>query len=90
MGQDMTGVYLYHENEELLNTETADSGYLEIIDRIKADGGTQAGTYAYENPPHILHRLAQIAADIMYRLRDHADFILSAVKPLQLLVGGKA
>ena len=44
-----TGVYLYHENEELLNTETADSGYLEIIDRIKADGGTQAGTYAYED-----------------------------------------
>lgn len=26
-----TGVYLYHENESLLNTETTDAGYLEII-----------------------------------------------------------
>ena len=32
-----TGVYLYHEDETLLNTETADSGYLEIIRRVKED-----------------------------------------------------
>lgn len=33
-----TGIYLYHENEELLNTETTDAGYREIIGRIKAEG----------------------------------------------------
>ena len=44
-----TGKYLYHEDEKLLNTETSDSGYQEIIKRIKADGNTQAGTYSYRD-----------------------------------------
>lgn len=44
-----TGTYLYHQDESLLNTETTDRGYLEIIRRIKADGGTQAGTYSYQD-----------------------------------------
>ena len=44
-----TGIYLYHENEELLNTETTGAGYREIIGRIKADGSTQAGTYSYKD-----------------------------------------
>lgn len=43
-----TGVYLYHQDEELLNTETEDSGYQAIISRIKKDGSTQAGTYSYK------------------------------------------
>ena len=42
-----TGLYLYHENESLLNTQTTDQGYQEILRRIKADGSTQAGTYSY-------------------------------------------
>ncbi len=40
-----SGTYLYHQDDTLLNTETTDSGYQEIIRRIKADGNTQAGTY---------------------------------------------
>lgn len=44
-----TGVYLYHADEELLNTETEDSGYQEIIRRIREDGSTQAGTYSYKD-----------------------------------------
>ncbi len=44
-----TGTYLYHQDEALLNTETADRGYLEILQRIKADGGTQADTYTYQD-----------------------------------------
>ena len=40
---------LWERKEELLNTETTDSGYQEIIRRIKTDGGTQAGTYTYED-----------------------------------------
>ena len=44
-----TGVYLYHEDDALLNTETTDAGYQEIIKRIQADGSprpvhTPAGT----------------------------------------------
>ena len=44
-----TGVYLYHEDESLLNTATKDSGYREIIRRVKAGGETQAGTYVYQD-----------------------------------------
>ncbi len=44
-----TGTYLYHQDESLLNTETTDSGYLEIIQRIKAEDDTQAGIYSYQD-----------------------------------------
>ncbi len=44
-----TGTYLYHQDETLLNTETTDSGYLKILQRIREDGNTQAGTYSYKD-----------------------------------------
>ncbi len=44
-----TGVYLYHEDESLLNTETTDSGYREILRQIQTNGSTEAGTYSYED-----------------------------------------
>lgn len=44
-----TGTYLYHHDETLLNTETTDQGYQEIIRRIKSDGNTQAGIYSYQD-----------------------------------------
>lgn len=44
-----TGTYLYHQDETLLNTQTTDSGYLEILQRVKADQDTQAGTYSYQD-----------------------------------------
>lgn len=43
------GTYLYHEDESMLNTETSDSGYLNIIERIKSDGSTETGTYSYKD-----------------------------------------
>lgn len=42
-----TGMYLYHQDESMLNTETTDSGYKEIIRRIKTNGHTKADTYSY-------------------------------------------
>ena len=44
-----TGVYLYHSDETLLNTETTDPGYLEIIRRIKENNDSNAGTYFYQD-----------------------------------------
>lgn len=44
-----TGVYLYHKDEELLNTETTDSGYLEIMKRVQSNGSTEPGTYTYRD-----------------------------------------
>lgn len=32
------GVYLYHEDDALLNTKTANAGYQEILRRVQADG----------------------------------------------------
>ncbi len=44
-----TGMYLYHQDETLLNTETNDKGYQEILQRIKTNESTQAGTYSYQD-----------------------------------------
>ena len=44
-----TGTYLYHEDESLLNTETTDKGYQEILKRIRTNGKTKAGTYSYRD-----------------------------------------
>ncbi|NBH33440.1 methyl-accepting chemotaxis protein [Clostridiaceae bacterium] len=44
-----TGTYLYHTDQNLLNTETTDIGYLKIIQQIKENSNTQAGTYSYED-----------------------------------------
>ena len=33
-----TGIYFYHEDESVLNTETADSGYWEILQQIQTNG----------------------------------------------------
>ncbi len=42
-----TGIYLYHQNEELINTETTDPGYIEIMNRIKSGQSTHQETYKY-------------------------------------------
>lgn len=47
------GVYLYHQDEDLLNTETTDSGYQEIIRRIKKNNDVQANTYSYQDENNI-------------------------------------
>lgn len=44
-----TGTYLYHPDESLLNTETIDPGYQEIIRRVKEEKNTQAGTFFYQD-----------------------------------------
>ncbi len=41
-----TATYL---DESLLNTQTTDIGYQEILQQIKSDGNTQAGTYSYQD-----------------------------------------
>lgn len=43
------GVYLYNQDEALLNTETTDKGYQEILRRVNEEGSTRAGTYSYQD-----------------------------------------
>ena len=42
-----TGVYLYHPDEVLLNTETTDNGFLKIISWIQKNQSTEVVTYSY-------------------------------------------
>ncbi len=85
-----TGVYLYHEDESLLNTETTDDGYREIIRRIQADGDTQASTYSYrdENGVNqlVVYKYLKDRSWV-FMVRDNATEVYGAVTAVRLKVG---
>ena len=85
-----TGVYLYHEDEALLNTETADKGYQEIIGRIRADGGTQANTYSYQDEGGVSRLVVyKYLKDRgwVFMVRNSAAQVYGAVTTVRVLVG---
>ncbi len=85
-----TGVYLYHEDEELLNTETADKGYQEIIGRIKESGDTQAGTYSYQDENGVEQLVVyKYLKDRgwVFMVRDSAAEVYGAVAEVRIVVG---
>lgn len=85
-----TGVYLYHEDDELLNTETTDEGYREIVRRIQADGGTQANTYSYRDENGVRQLVVyKYLRDRgwAFMVRDSAAEVYSAVTTVRVLVG---
>ena len=84
------GVYLYHEDDALLNTETTDSGYLEIIRRVHTEGDTQASTYSYRDEDgrsqlvvykHLKDR------GWVFMVRDSAEEVYGAVPWVRFIVG---
>ncbi len=84
------GVYLYHEDEALLNTETTDSGYREIIQRIQVDGNTQAGTYSYQDENGINQLVVyKYLKDRgwVFMIRDSATKVYGAVTSVRIVVG---
>lgn len=85
-----TGVYLYHENEALLNTKTADAGYLEIIRRIQQGGSTQANTYSYQdangNSQLVVYKYLKDRGWV-FMIRDNAAEVYDAVEQVRFLVG---
>ncbi len=85
-----TGVYLYHEDDSLLNTETTDAGYREIIRRIQADGSTQANTYAYRDEDGVRQLVVyKYLKDRgwVFMVRDSATEVYAAVTTVRILVG---
>ena len=85
-----TGVYLYHEDEALLNTETADKGYQEIVGRIRADGGTQANTYSYRDEGGVSRLVVyKYLKDRgwVFMVRNSAAQVYGAVTSVRVLVG---
>lgn len=85
-----TGVYLYHEDDALLDTETTDAGYREIIRRIQADGSTQATTYSYQDENGVNQLVVyKYLKDRgwVFMVRDNATEVFSAVTTVRVLVG---
>ncbi len=85
-----TGVYLYHEDDALLNTETTDAGYLEIIQRIQADDSTQASTYSYRDENGVRQLVVyKYLKDRgwVFMVRDNAAEVYAAVTNVRVLVG---
>ena len=84
-----TGVYLYHEDETLLNTQTTDVGYQEIIRRIQADGSTEASTYSYrdENGTNqlVVYKYLKDRGWV-FMVRDSATEVYASVTTIRLVV----
>ena len=84
------GVYLYHEDDALLNTETADSGYLEIIERIRTEGSTQANTYTYQDENGarqlVVYKYLKPRGWV-FMVRDSASEVYGAVSWVRVEVG---
>ena len=84
------GVYLYHEDDALLNTETADSGYLEIIERIRTEGSTQANTYTYQDENGdrqlVVYKYLKNRGWV-FMVRDSASEVYGAVSWVRVEVG---
>lgn len=85
-----TGVYLYHENSELLNTETTDEGYLEIMRRVQAEGSSRPGTYTYQDEngvrQMVVYQYLQ-DRDWIFMVRDNTAEVFAAVESTRFQMG---
>lgn len=85
-----TGVYLYHEDKAQLNNVTEDSGYLEIIRRIKENENTEAATYAYEDEKGqeqlVVYKYLKDRGWV-FMVRDSAAEVYGPVKSVRIVIG---
>lgn len=85
-----TGMYLYHQDESLLNTETTDKGYQEIIRQIKAEGSTQAGIYSYQDENGVEQLVVYKYLkdrNWVFMVRDNAEEVYEKVYEVRTTVG---
>lgn len=85
-----TGTYLYHEDDALLNTETSDEGYLKILDKIKSNGSTEAGTYSYKDENGVKQLVVYKYLkdrDWVFMVRDNASEVYGEVVTVRITVG---
>lgn len=85
-----TGTYLYNSDENLLNTETTDPGYQEILRRIKEERDTQAGTYSYQDEKGVdqlvVYKYLE-DRDWVFMVHDDAAEVYREVKTVRSTVG---
>lgn len=85
-----TGTYLYHQDESLLNTQTTDSGYLEILQRIQTDGNAQASTYSYQDENGVQQLVVYKYLkdrNWVFMVRDNTSEVYQEVGTVRLTVG---
>lgn len=84
------GVYIYHQDESLLNTETEDSGYQQIIRRIQENGSDQVGAYSYQDENGIKQLIVYKylkERNWVFMVRDTEAEVYGAVDKVRLVVG---
>lgn len=85
-----TGVYLFHENQELLNTKTTDPGYLDIMESVQSGAGAQAETYTYTDENGVkqlvVYQYLQ-DRDWIFMVRDNTQEVFKTVASTQFQVG---
>lgn len=85
-----TGMYLYHEDEALLNTETKDLGYQEIMQRIRTNGDTQASTYFYRDENGVKQLVVYKYLkdrNWVFMVRDNTSEVYGEVIMVRIIVG---
>ena len=85
-----TGVYLFHENQELLNTKTTDPGYLDIMESVQSGAGAQAETYTYTDENGVKQLVVyQYLQDRgwIFMVRDNTQEVYKTVASTQFQVG---
>lgn len=85
-----TGMYMYHEDEAFLNTETTDKGYLKILEKIRSDGSTQAGTYSYQDEDCVNQLVVYKYLkdrNWVFMVRDNASEVYREVEAVRITVG---
>lgn len=84
------GVYLYHQDEELLNTETKDGGYQEIIKRIQKDDSEEVDTYSYQDENGVdqlvVYKYLKDRGWV-FMVRDSSMEVYGSVETVRFLVG---
>ncbi len=85
-----TGVYLYHEDDSLLNTEVKDKGHLEIINRVHKEGDTGASTYTYRDDNGmqqlVVYKYLENRGWI-FMIQDNYSEVYSSVSIVRILMG---
>ncbi len=85
-----TGVYLYHEDDSLLNTEVKDKGHLEIINHVHQEGDTGASTYTYQDDNGmqqlVVYKYLENRGWI-FMIQDSYSEVYSSVSLVRILMG---
>lgn len=85
-----TGVYLYHEDEDLLDTEIKDKGHLEIIDNIRGGAGRDVAVHTYKDGKGerqlVVYKYLENRGWIFMLQDDHSE-VYSSVVTVRILMG---